>query len=81
MYIPFLIVAQELVQRELINNDVAEKLIELWQVKHRHQFEGPRKEGKLTTYIKELLVQKLESKAEKSGLQIPGAGGTKDKTM
>ena len=45
---------------------------ELWQKKHRHQFEGPRKaEGKLTSVIKELLVQKLESKAERSGLQIP----------
>ena len=42
----------------------------LWQLKHRHQFEGPRKaEGKLTSVIKELLVQKLESKKE--SLQIP----------
>ena len=68
------LVADELIQRGRINNEVAEKLVELWQVKHRHQFEGPRKEGGLTTYIKELLVQKLESKAEKSGLQIPALG-------
>ena len=55
-----------------MSNADAEKLVELWQKKHRHQFEGPRKaEGKLTTVIKELLVQKLESKAEKSGLQLP----------
>ena len=33
-------------------------------LKHRHQHEGPRKvgDGKLTTVIKDLLVQKLESK-------------------
>ena len=44
----------------------ATQLVELWQAKHRHQFEGPRKaEGKLTSVIKELLVQKLESKAER----------------
>ena len=50
--------------------EVSEKLIELWQKKHRHQFEGPRKtEGKLTTGIKDLLVQKLESKTERSGRQ------------
>ena len=38
---------------------------ELWTLKHRHQHEGPRKvgDGKLTTVIKDLLVQKLESKA------------------
>ena len=38
---------------------------ELWMLKHRHQHEGPRKvgDGKLTTVIKDLLVQKLESKA------------------
>ena len=38
---------------------------ELWLLKHRHQHEGPRKvgDGKLTTVIKDLLVQKLESKA------------------
>ena len=50
--------------------EVSEKLIELWQKKHRHQFEGPRKtEGKLTSVIKDLLVQKLESKTERSGRQ------------
>ena len=38
---------------------------DLWMLKHRHQHEGPRKvgDGKLTTVIKDLLVQKLESKA------------------
>ena len=56
-------IADELISKELVSSDVAAKLVELWQKKHRHQFEGPRKaEGKLTTVIKELLVQKLESK-------------------
>ena len=65
-------VGDQLVTNQSVSSEVAEKLIELWQKKHRHQFEGPRKaEGKLTTVIKELLVQKLESKAERSGLQIP----------
>ena len=65
-------IGDQLVANESVTTEVSEKLIELWQKKHRHQFEGPRKaEGKLTTVIKELLVQKLESKAERSGLQIP----------
>lgn len=62
----------QLISNELVTSEEAESLTDLWQIKHRHQFEGPRKaEGKLTSVIKELLVQKLESKAEKSGLQIP----------
>ena len=57
------LISNELINREIIDNEVGEKLVELWQKKHRHQFEGPRKaEGKLRTVIKELLVQKLESK-------------------
>ncbi len=60
---------EELVAKDFVNADTGDKLVELWQMKHRHQFEGPRKaEGKLTAVIKELLVQKLESK---SGLQVP----------
>ena len=41
------------------------RMKDLWMLKHRHQHEGPRKvgDGKLTTVIKDLLVQKLESKA------------------
>ena len=57
------LISNELINREIIDNEVGEKLVELWQKKHRHQFEGARKaEGKLRTVIKELLVQKLESK-------------------
>jgi hypothetical protein len=57
------IIGEQLVAEGLVNNEVSEKLVELWQKKHRHQFEGPRKaEGKLTAVIKELLVQKLELK-------------------
>lgn len=68
------LIGKELIEKGLCNNEVSDKLVELWQKKHRHQFEGKRQgEGKLTTVIKELLVQKLESKAEKSGLQIPSA--------
>ena len=71
------LISKELIDKGLCNNEVSDKLVELWQKKHRHQFEGKRQaEGKLTTVIKELLVQKLESKAEKSGkLQIPSAEG------
>ena len=71
------LIGNELIQKGLCNNEVAEKLVELWQKKHRHQFEGKRQiEGKLTTVFKEFLVQKLESsKAEKTGLQIPSAEG------
>ena len=66
------IIGDELVTNQAVTSEISEKLTELWQKKHRHQFEGPRKaEGKLTSVIKELLVQKLESKAERSGLQIP----------
>jgi len=63
-------IGDQLVSKESVTPEVSEKLIELWQKKHRHQFEGPRKtEGKLTTVIKDLLVQKLESKTERSGRQ------------
>ena len=71
------LISDELINRQIVNNEIAEKLVELWQKKHRHQFEGKRQiEGKLTTVFKEFLVQKLESsKAEKTGLQIPSAEG------
>ena len=57
------LISDELINRQIVNNEIAEKLVELWQKKHRHLFEGPRKdEGKLSTVIKQLVVQKLESK-------------------
>ena len=48
-----------------IDPEAIARMKELWMLKHRHQHEGPRKvgDGKLTTVIKDLLVQKLESKA------------------
>ena len=48
-----------------IDPEAVARMKELWMLKHRHQHEGPRKvgDGKLTTVIKDLLVQKLESKA------------------
>ena len=48
-----------------IDPEAIARMKELWTLKHRHQHEGPRKvgDGKLTTVIKDLLVQKLESKA------------------
>ena len=48
-----------------IDPEAIAKMKELWMLKHRHQHERPRKvgDGKLTTVIKDLLVQKLESKA------------------
>ena len=51
-----------------IDPEAIARMKELWMLKHRHQHEGPRKvgDGKLTTVIKDLLVQKLESKARKS---------------
>ncbi len=46
-----------------LSEEVARQLKDLWTKKHRHQFEGPRKiEGNLSRVIKDLLVQKLESK-------------------
>ena len=57
------LISEELINRQIVNNEIAEKLVELWQKKHRHLFEGPRKdEGKLSTVLKQLVVQKLESK-------------------
>ena len=56
------------------DSEAVAKMKELWMLKHRHQHEGPRKvgDGKLTTVIKDLLVQKLESKA--SGFIISYVG-------
>ena len=52
-----------LVDENYISDENAILLKELWMQKHRHQFEGPRKvEGNLSTVIRDLLVQKLESK-------------------
>ena len=46
-----------------VGEENANKLKDLWQRKHRHQFEGPRKvEGTLSRAIKDLIVSKLESK-------------------
>ena len=54
---------EKLVEGNYATYDVIHKLKKLWLIKHRHQFEGPRKvEGNLSAVIKELLVQKLESK-------------------
>ncbi len=57
------IVGHELISKGIANEEVVSKMCDLWQKKHRHQFEGPRKvEGKLTSVIRDLLVQKLENK-------------------
>ena len=57
------IISQQLVLDGHLNEENANKLKDLWQRKHRHQFEGPRKvEGTLTRVLKDLIVQKLESK-------------------
>ena len=54
------IIGDQLVVNESVTPEVSEKLIELWQKKHRHQFEGPRKaEGKLTAVIKVWMAIKL----------------------
>ena len=59
------LLSDELINKQIVSNEIAEKLVELWQKKHRHLFEGPRKdEGKLSTVIKQLVVQKLESKVK-----------------
>jgi len=48
-----------------VSRDTAIKLKDLYILKHRHQFEGPRKvDTGLAAVIKELLVQKLESKKQ-----------------
>ena len=45
-----------------LNRDTADKFRNLLMLKHRHQFEGPRKiESGFTSMIKELLVKKLET--------------------
>lgn len=68
-------IAQSLFNHDLVTAEEASKLGDLWAKKHRHQFEGPRKvDSTLTTVIKELLVQKLESKAS---LQVPSLGDKK----
>ena len=68
------LICQKIVECELASEEAATQLKELWMLKHRHQFEGPRKaEGNLSSVLKELLVQKLESKATSSGLR-PSAG-------
>ena len=56
-----------------IDSEQAATLKDLWLRKHRHQFEGPRKvEGNLSRVLKDLIVQKLESKAAATGLRVPG---------
>ena len=56
-------ISAQLVSEGHIGEENSAKLRDLWMKKHRHQFEGPRKaEGNLSAVIKELLVQKLESK-------------------
>lgn len=56
-------IGDALAAKDYVTAQVAEKLTELWQLKHRHHFEGPRKmEGKLSNMIKELLVHKSKPK-------------------
>ena len=58
-------VGKRLIEGNYATFDVVQRLKNLWLIKHRHQFEGPRKvEGNLSAVIKELLVQKLENKVE-----------------
>ena len=60
-------ISSQLVSDGHIGEENSAKLKDLWMSKHRHQFEGPRKaEGNLSAVIKELLVQKLESKVLKA---------------
>ena len=50
-----------------MNKETALKFRNLLLMKHRHQFEGPRKvETGLTSMIKELLVKKLETSGSRS---------------
>ena len=57
------LVSAKLTEEGLASEEDSLRLKDLWMQKHRHQFEGPRKEeGNLSAVIKELLVQKLESK-------------------
>ena len=56
-------ITTRLVERGHLSEDNSSRLRDLWLQKHRHQFEGPRNaEGNLSAVLKELLVQKLESK-------------------
>ena len=68
------VVVEKLTQEDFVPNEQAANLKELWLKKHRHQFEGPRKvEGNLSRVLKDLLVQKLESKTGAGGtLKVPG---------
>ena len=62
-----LAVSESLVEAGLLGGEVAARFRDLLLLKHRHQFEGPRKvDTGLTSVIKELLVQKLEK-----GMLIP----------
>ena len=56
-------IGERLVSGNYVPYDTVQRLKKLWTIKHRHQFEGPRKvEGNLSNVIKELLVQKLENR-------------------
>lgn len=55
-------ICEQLVSDGHADQEVAGRLKALLLKKHRHQFEGPRKTGTLSTVLKELLVNKLESK-------------------
>ena len=56
-------IGERLVSGNYAPYDTVQRLKKLWTIKHRHQFEGPRKvEGNLSNVIKELLVQKLENR-------------------
>ena len=54
---------EQLVAGSYATYEAVQRLKKIWLIKHRHQFEGPRKvEGNLSAVIRELLVQKLENK-------------------
>ena len=52
-----------------LDKDTAAKFRNLLMLKHRHQFEGPRKvDSGFTSMIKELIVKKLETSGSKSNM-------------
>ena len=52
-----------------LHKDTAAKFRNLLMLKHRHQFEGPRKvDSGFTSMIKELIVKKLETSGSKSNM-------------
>lgn len=71
-----------MVSEQKMNFENGARMKELWMRKHRHQFEGPRKieSGNLSRVIKDLLVQKLESKVPHS-VPVPYAIENKIKNL